>query len=929
MQSLKGAVKRAGTVVGAAGRNSSQWMKNRMSAKGANLLSPEQAYALSSKYKTYLSSRPANIFLVFTNILYLGVTLAILILGLLIVKEHAHDFTRNSFESFRGPDGSVTEPRPCGMGTPDGMKLLEGLGSVGGGGWQSVSLEPDYQNWMKNIDRSLCSKLVPQYDVNQISNYNEGYLSNTGAKVNDAHYLMAVSYLMDDASLRPIVDEVVAGDLSDKVEAFETRACLTDKEDTLEPFYPAQQLDSYGDYRVRIARAYIAAMPAFVRYHVEKADCAIPDGTSSPFDEFCTHASFIDTEMQAAAQDGAIMLEAAGVIKSSDPTNAVTGGVSLLAMVYRLLALSLAGYHDRVNNGGRCFKNDAKKTAIDFCHDALVGIPQAFTAPAEGNHASELALVHYNDQHDLMTEVSTCRHTVSPPPPSPAPLVFRMADADLKVGISASNPGGDDTSPWERVCAATLRYGLVEQGRLFGLPDITDEFVVDNRADQSLHFTAKLIYEGLYLNPWKSSDDVLGDPKARLEAYMAYRLASTTIWGMLTATVVGFFFLRSSVPLVVFALRFINVQGTDGNDIVLARPKPDYPTFVAVALAFLMFYWLAFIDPATQSAYYTTTDCGDWHGLGVMSASAPYVTTWGKRRFDRLGEYVIGILLLVVVGIFVFQQLIGKRFLSAAAKTAVKKGTPTARQLAYVVVPIIIGCGIEACFAIQAGLTGKKWLDASKGNDQTSEIADVLVKDCYMAVWAAFWTGGAIGCLRQKWAVNNLPRIWKLAWFGSTTFLFLMPFIQSNIYLSDEIAIAFKNGRGTADRTRNELWYATLALTCLYAAPLFLVWKKIASTFVANPAANTAANIRRRKEDVQQAIRMATSGDNQLARDLRNMVNNTGMPSACFTISTTAFKADQDREMAPSSAEASMHYGAATGVTGGNKINYLPLLPMV
>ena len=907
-------------------------LKRRATAVGANILSADRAAALQAKFGKWLSYRPPNILLLFTNILYVAVSIAVLALGLIILQEHAEDFKRNSFEQFVG----IEEPRPCGMPTPDGMKILESLGSLGGGGWESVSLEPDYQSWMRTIDRGICSKIVPQIDIGD-ANWVQ-YTTSGGAPVPDAHYLLAISFLMGDNDLRPVTAEVLTGDLADKVARFETRACLQDAEEGLDPFYPQQQLDSYGDFRVRVGRAYMAAMPAFARYHVEKEDCAMAEGKSSPFDKFCIHAGFIDMELAAAAQDGAMMLNAQGVLKSSDPDAVVVGGASLLAMIYRLLALSLAGYHDRVHNGGKCFKNDAKKTAIDFCYDAMNGSPQPFIAPDEQTHPGSKALESYNAAHDLITTVSTCRFATSPPPPSPAPLVYRMSEGELKRGIGSQGPNdpGDPSTPWERVCAATLRYGLVEQGRLFGVPDITEDFVVDNRVHRSLHFTAKWIYDGLYINAWKDYNDVLGDPKARLEAYMAYRLAGTTIWGMIIANVCGFVFMRAAVPTGVYLLRFLKIKTVSGTEIVLMRPKADWPSYLTMGLAALMFYWLSFIDPATQSAYYVTTNCADWHGLGVLAASGAYVSTWGKRRFDRLGEYVIGILLLVIVAIFAFQQIVGRRFVSAPRRAKNLTGaTFTSRQIAYVVVPLLVGIGIETTFAVQSGITGGKWLEAAKGNDQTNTLAKQLVKDCYMAVWVAFWTGSAIGALRQKWTVNDLPKIFKIAWFGTVVFFFFMPLIQYNIYLSDEIANAFKNGRGTSDRQRNEVWWVAHIFSGLYAIPLVATWNKISSTFKNDASALTTGTVSARKTAIQNAINSASGGNSQLGRDIRNLI--TSAPAACFSVSTAAFKADQDREMqqalmgTPASPPSSCSVSIASSGTGvtGKKIKYLPLLPMV
>ena len=533
-----------------------------------------------------------------------------------------------------------------------------------------------------------------------------------------------------------------------------------------------------------------------------------------------------------------------------------------------------------------------------------------------------------------------------------------MAEGELKRGIGAmgANDPGDPTTPWDRVCAATLRYGLVEQGRLFGIPDITEEFVVDTRVDRSLHFTAKWIYDGLYINPWKNYNDVLGDPKARLEAYMAYRLASTTIWGMIIANVCGFALARAAVPIGVFCLRFLKVKTLSGAEIVLMRPKADWPSYLTMALAALMFYWLAFVDPATQSNYYVTTDCGDWHGLGVHAPSGAYVSTWGKRRYDRLGEYVIGILLLVVVAIFAFQQTVGRRFVSAPRRKRNLTGaTFTSRQAAFVALPFLIGIGVQTCFAVQAGITGGKWLEAAKANDQTNHLARALIKDCFMCVWTAFWTGTAIGFLRQKWTVTDLPRTFKLAWFGGCVFCFFLPLIQYNIYLADEIANAFKNGRGTSDRQRNEVWWVVHVFVGLYAIPLLAMFNKLRSTFKDAPAGLSVASVNKRKDNIQKILNMANSVGTQGERDVNKLLSaaNSGMqvlaPAACFSVDPSTLIAGNGREEEQALigghvsttamvAPASTSYGAnrsvgvsaapATGVTG-NKVKYLPLLPMV
>ena len=56
--------------------------------------------------------------------------------------------------------------------------------------------------------------------------------------------------------------------------------------------------------------------------------------------------------------------------------------------------------------------------------------------------------------------------------------------------------GGDTAAAVVDVCANLLQYGLFEQGRLFGVPDILKPFVVDARVGPAAHVLAPPIYNG-------------------------------------------------------------------------------------------------------------------------------------------------------------------------------------------------------------------------------------------------------------------------------------------------------------------------------------------------------------------------------------------------------------------------------------------------
>ena len=99
---------------------------------------------------------------------------------------------------------------------------------------------------------------------------------------------------------------------------------------------------------------------------------------------------------------------------------------------------------------------------------------------------------------------------------------------------------------------------------------------------------------------------------------------------------------------------------------MLVRPQLGWPLYLAQFTNLLVIYWIFFIDPATQSHYYITTECDDWAGLGVHVPSGAYVTNVGQARFGRFGEHLIGILLVFTFLFVVFQQVIGRSMVDPA-----------------------------------------------------------------------------------------------------------------------------------------------------------------------------------------------------------------------------------------------------------------------
>ena len=818
-------------------RAASAFSAAKARAREAGRTNIAKVRAFKARWNGWLQGQNTNFWLLISNVLYIAASLSALILALLVMNEHVSDFRRNEYTAHKtGDDGKPIAYRPCGMPTPDSMYLLQAIGALPAGGLDGAVLEPDYKNWMQRVDRALCSRIIP--DVEPPAYYADMAQCENPSLENDygvehAEELLAIGYLMDDSSVTPTgEDRNNPSQLEDKHELFEQRLCLekrvpaTATVPAKELFYPKQQREAYGDLKTRVARAYLAAMPAFSRYNQEREFCQTGEEFTDPFDDECKHSCHIRKELKDAADDQHIMYD----------TNQANLPVetTFTKQLYRLLALSLAGYYDRYHNQGKCFANPAqddgeRMEATEFCQDSMA----VNGVGASTSRTNEEAVTEYATQNTKIVVNQQCGVANLHPPP-PAPPIHR----------NDATESGDKLSA--QVCGATLQYGLFEQGRLFGIPDIFGPFVVDNRADRGLHFIAKWIYKAMYNTPVKKAGDVLIDPKSKLEMYIAYRLSSTSIWVILVANVAGYMFVRSVAPTGVYILKLIGVrsnvkQAYKGyvlrayEPIVLVRPQMGWPIYLAMFVNLLVIYWIFWIDPATQSHYYITTECDDWAGLGVQVPSGAYVTNWGKRRFGRFGEHVIGILLVLMFVFVLFQAFIGKAMvdpeLVRKASTASVGTTKRLDKVALIMIGFALA--VQVLFIAQSWVSGDDWYQAIKASDNSHATLTTFSKDVLMSVWAAFWTSASISFYRQKWAVDKLPNLFQYTWMAAALVLLWMPVFHSATYLSNEIDVAFTNGKGTEDTPRLIIYIMIYAFSGIWTAVLgirlYAMWKAMPS----------------------------------------------------------------------------------------------------
>ena len=505
-----------------------------------------------------------------------------------------------------------------------------------------------------------------------------------------------------------------------------------------------------------------------------------------------------------------------------------------------------------------------------FCEQDSLGLSASGDVTTYTNAE---AAAEYSKQDQQIELTEQCGDSAYSPPP-PAPPTYRN---DPSNGNGVGSNSAYKLSA--QVCSTILQYGLFEQGRLFGIPDVLAPFVVDNRVDRSLHFIAEWIYTAMYVEPAKVAGDILAAPKSRLELYIAYRLSSTSIWAILVANVAGYMMVRAAAPMGVYILKTIGVttnikqklagRTAEYEPIILVRPQIGWPLYLAQFVNVLVIYWIFYIDPATQSHYYTSTTCEDWHGLGVQVPSGAFGTTWGRRRYGRFGEHLIGILLVLTFLFVVFQQLIGRAMVNPELVKAAKtpKLGATARLDKVALIMIGFALMIQVLFISQSIVSGDNWYQSIKASDNDEAMATIFTKDVLMSVWAAFWTSASISWFRQKWAVDTLPAYFQYAWMLCSLLLLWMPVFQSAALLSDEIDVAFTDGKGTADTPRLIIYIFIYVIsggwTVILGIRLKAMWDGLPQT---KGATKTASQVSGRKGKIKKVLAAAAAAHEEEER---------------------------------------------------------------
>lgn len=765
------------------------------SPESARSFMSTQSVASYERLRKWALFRQPNYWYIFFNGIQVVTCIAVLVFGFTCVEEARDDLGANV--AFKLMDkGEAITVNPCGIPAPDMLHLLRLQGVYENQLGMPQLTEPDYNDWNVRVQGSLCAT-DPYWETigNDAKRIKENEETDRQRKQYALMSIMGHRFKSSAANLSVDIDVQLLNNM-----------CNTESNRT----YSKRLETSFGDPLTRIARAYLAAAPSFRAYQLSSTNTDFTPGTClGDLDPFAYETLANDTKLSRCGNADyiALVLQRAGSVDNSaglangtrttDTTLVAPASKDPLEQLYALYALSVINHIDKTDNNGACFKNTNAQTAYGLCKDIY---PEkivnddgsyggdtfaGFTLPESNDEAltklgpvEDVSYYRLQDQ-TISTQYRCSANTVNghklatsdpviqtPAPSSPPFESFRGARSKFAVDLTLL--ATDHDAVRQHVigsCAATMQYGLYDQERLFGVPDVLCPFQHDNRPDAPLHFLGGMLADSYYLGPLRDNPLAFKLPAERLELYLAYRLAALTLWGSLVAAVTGYFIGRSGVPLGAAVIAVVlSTKNARGRSSTIVQPAgrsifQDLFTILAAGTAIATGYYTIWVDPSAQSYYPTTPVCTDYV-LGPSSphsAGGAYVTSWGKRRFNRYSETQIGLVLFVmalVPLVFAFTRpFVQTRTKQKKSKRAGMTIYDTGVGFVFLVCSVALIVG-QVGNCINAG---NEWVNVAVVSPKdTTNTNDRLSRDCIAMVLISFWAGLSVSVNRASWVLAEL-----------------------------------------------------------------------------------------------------------------------------------------------------------------------------
>ena len=608
------------------------------------------------------------------------------------------------------------------------------------------------------------------------------------------------------STLRQILRDDIAfqerdGDnFAEAATAFDDRICSENVTRTFETAL-------YGDIKVRIGRAYMAAQTAF--FHLsenpDSAGCISEEIHPFPIPapSKCTVSEFVREEIEAGAKIGGNLYSlsaAAPYTFGSDET----WSLSTETMLYRLFALSALAYNDRIGNGGKCFQNPTNldenrpHTAYELCSDIYATF-SASRSPDAPSSTADLGtyrslpmwqtgtfLQEYSCGRGALRNSGVKRETTDSlvfPPPPPQYMYNTYLETEGKTTFAS--PKQDAIM----FCAQSMEYGLLDVNRLFGLSDPHEPFVWYPRSGGGepgwsgtpnfWNALASIQYNAIF--EWKIRDEEndpnLKKPINRLKLYMGYRVGATGAWITLAFSVIGYFVAYASWPLLVMLSQRVLGMGskTTGEEQTIVRPDSSPILILVFFFSIFAWIWIEFVDPS-QLAPYTTTDvCTE-----SMDKSGPgaYTTSWIRDDMFIVGR---------LVGLLAAVTLFFRWFLSPTSGSSFSNPRLLDSQSFQYLPAVSVASYISflCTFVIYIFLflninnSGTEFVDLGPKNSEYEGAgypwAKAVVADVEALMYMALFVSFAVGSIDTRWVIVTQKVGMQLFWIGAIGATLVIP----------------------------------------------------------------------------------------------------------------------------------------------------------
>ena len=433
---------------------------------------------------------------------------------------------------------------------------------------------------------------------------------------------------------------------------------------------------------------------------------------------------------------------------------------------------------------------------------------------------------------DARPQARTCsmheRDYVRYSPPSSVPS-WEYSIAAAPVGYTG--PAGGALDAVIEACAQNMKWGLLEQTRLFGLPDAVHEFVVEPR-DVAAHVLRGLYETFLndyYVNVLADSGGDENKPAYALRLWSGFQFAMTGLWTTMFGSVAGYLTAWAVVPLAAQLLPRLPLIGRalqpcwrkNGAQQTIVRPSiAANPIFIAwTVMAVFVSVWMIGVAPAEGPVYPVDSDCAAFEGSpdergsngGVFSTSARDVKAVVTAH-SIPGWVLVGLIVWSWVYELVIARCVAKLdpvldFVKEYKKrNKILDRNFVATLLVIVVSAICIGLAVAS-----AVMQGNNWKDVA-GNKQTAIDAPDATADSYAALspeaeWLAhevrmcaitsYLQAVGVGMLGQRWVVVNLSSLDITLYYALVGGFLVAPYWVRTTLMADQWTPLFTE----ADRT--------------------------------------------------------------------------------------------------------------------------------